>query len=85
MTELVYLSLLFVVSLPFAGVAALVGRIWTLARPVGFWLLVAALQNQGIAPGDTNIGTAIFGGLVGGGFGWAGYHARSRFVRSEAS
>lgn len=84
MTELVYLSLLIVVSLPFAGVAALVGRLWTVALPVGFWLLVVALQNQGIVPGDTNIGSAIFAGLVGAAFAWAGYHLRTRTLRSAA-
>jgi hypothetical protein len=66
MEILVFLALLMLVSLPFAGIGALVGNVLALAAPIAFWLLVVALQNQGILPGPTmSLGTALFAALVG--------------------
>lgn len=66
MEILVFLALLMLVSLPFAGIGALVGKVLTLAVPIAFWLLVIALQNQGLLPGPTmSLGTALFATLVG--------------------
>ncbi len=82
---LVFLSLLIIVSLPFAALGAILRSILTPAVPVAFWLLVIALQNHGLLPGQTHLGTALFAGIVGAIFAGAGIVLRSRLERNAAS
>jgi hypothetical protein len=69
---LIFLALLTFVSLPFAGISAAAPRMWTIAIPVVVWILVLALQNQGLIPGETHLGTALFAAGYGVAFAWAG-------------
>ncbi len=44
---------LIFVSLPFAAAAALAARVWTVALPVVFWLVVVGVEGQGLRPGES--------------------------------
>jgi len=76
--QLIFLALLTFVSLPFAGITALSPRVWTIAIPIVFWVLVLALQNQGLIPGTMFLGTALFAGGYGALFAWAGLMSTRR-------
>jgi hypothetical protein len=70
--QLIFLALLTFISLPFAGIAAFLPRVWAIAIPVAFWVLVFVLQDRGLIPGTMYLGTALFAAGYGLVFAWAG-------------
>jgi hypothetical protein len=74
------MTLLLLLSLPFAGVGAWSGRRWTLILPFAFWFAFGWLQGVGVLPGTSSMSALLLAAAIGAvftGFGIA-VHARLR-------
>ena len=71
-------------SIPFALLAAWIGRRWTLVLPIVLWAAFSLLESVGVLPGYTNLETVLLAGVLGACFAAAGLPAHSR-LRSPAT
>jgi hypothetical protein len=75
------MAILIAISVPFAVIAFLVRRPWTVALPIVVWLAIAGLGAAGVLSRSTSIESAIAAGVFGAFFAVAGLVLGERSAR----